>query len=150
MLTRIFRDDRKAVILIAGLVALAPTPSLADDWGDTSSATMSITVVIAPFGAVDAASREGAVGGWSVSGLNDGVMLSAPDVLTSASASDISVLSNADTPVSVRATDPRATLRLKQSSEFKGLSRTDFSLSLTKFTPTDGADRPLSVIIASL
>lgn len=131
----------------AGFVlAFLGAPAFAQDLGESASGSMTISVTIAPFGAASAAANEGAVGAWSVSGKNDGVMLSAPQMIAADRADTISVFTNSDAAVSITPLDERAKVSLRATSDFKGLNRQDFTLRARKTSDA----KPFSVLISTI
>lgn len=134
----------KSLAILAA--ATAAMPASADDWGETSSGSLMITVVIAPFGAAVAAAQEGAVGAWSVNGLNDGVMLGAPDAVTKGGTENISLFNNANAPLSLTSARAGVTIGSVSNADFRGLRRQDFSVSVNK---TESAD-PVLVVVGSI
>lgn len=136
---------------LAGTVALSlamfvSAPVQAQDLGDEASGSMSITVVIAPFGAAIAAAEGGAVGAWSVAGANDGVMISAPDTLAPSSPQSLSIFNNANAPISLTAANGDLAVVRGGREDFRGLSRQNFSLKLGNHASAD----PVSVVISSI
>jgi hypothetical protein len=128
------------------VLAFLGTPAFGQDLENSASGSMTISVTIAPFGAAFAAASEGAIGAWSVSGKNDGVMLSAPEMITADRANTISIFTNSNAAVAITPLDQRAKISLQSTSDFKGLNRQDFTLRARETSDTS----PLSVLISTI
>jgi hypothetical protein len=137
------RVTKTLAVLLAATTAV---PANADDWGDTASGAISITVIIAPFGAAIAAAQEGAVGAWSVRGQNDGVLLGAPEMLNAGGVQNVSLFNNADAPLSLTSSNPAVTIAAGANRDFRGLKRQEFAIGLSNAQ----SDEPVTMVIGSI
>ena len=137
----------KYLTVAAGLNFVAASPALAGELGSTSSETMTITVIVAPIGAAVAAEQQGAVGSWTISGLNQGLMIDLPDQITPGSDQSFSLYAATTSTLTARPVGAGARIAAAGSNFDRGLGRQDFVLSRDAATP---AERSMVVLIASL
>lgn len=143
---QILSSPSYASVAAGFVLAFLGAPAFAQELGDSASGSMTITVTIGPFGAARSAAGEGAVGAWSVSGQNNGVMLSAPQMITADRANTNSIFTNSNASVAITPLDLRAKISLRSTSDFKGLNRQDFTLRARQTLDAT----PLSVLISTI
>lgn len=132
--------------LAAGCLIGLPQAASAQDIGHSSSGTVSISVTIQPLGgAVFAQENYGAVGLWTFTGRNPGLMLSAPSLVTAGDVTEVSLFAQSTQRLTIRgagiSTGPIAGAPVKG-----GLNRRSFALQAAQ-SPIDFAGRNSQLFI---
>lgn len=120
-----------ALILAAASCATA-TAAHADTGGtsgSSSSGSVNISVYIPPIGASLRAAQEGAVGLWSISGRNNGLMIKLNQEDTGAGYSSISVYSRAEVGVVALWEGGETALATSPAQNLGGLNKTTYQVS---------------------
>ena len=137
----------KSLLAAMALLGIAaPAHAASGDLGASSSATMHITVIIPPIGPAIAAPQSGAVGVWTITGGNDGLMLDLPTTITPGVEQSFSLFSAYAGPLVATPLGASATIRRGALVNDRGLGRQDFTL-----VPDPAAASPsMTVVIHSL
>jgi hypothetical protein len=137
----------QALALIVGLAGVAtPVAVDAQQLGTQSSGGFTFTVEIPPFAAALAASREGAVGLWTIEDAHGGLMLNLPSEVSDKSERPAAIFNGVNTVFSA-SMDSNTLVELteKESSESNGLRRRNLSFRRTAAVAT-GASAVTMVI----
>ena len=121
----------KALILAAAICATATTAHANEGAASSSSSSgsVNISVYIPPIGATLRAAQEGAVGLWSVSGRNNGLLLKLNEEDTGTGYSSISVYSRAEVGVVAHWEGGEAALATAPAQNLGGLNKTTYRVS---------------------
>jgi hypothetical protein len=137
----------RALALIVGLAGVAtPVAANAQQLGTQSSGGFTFTVEIPPFAAALAASREGAVGLWTIEDAHGGLMLNLPSEVLDRTERPAAIFNGVNTVFSA-SMDPNALVELteKETTISNGLRRRNLSFRRTAAVAT-GASAVTMVI----
>lgn len=96
--------------------------------GRSASSTINVTVVIAPIGAAVAAAREGAVGIWSITGGNRGLLIRAPSEIAEGGSGTVRLFAQRSDAYVVRPMTGANVLPMVDQGADRGLQWRDFDL----------------------
>jgi hypothetical protein len=94
----------------------------------SASSTINVTVVIAPIGAAVAAAREGAVGIWSISGGNRGLLIRAPSEIDEGASGTVRIFAQRSDAYVVRPMTGANVLPVVDQGADRGLQWRDFDV----------------------
>lgn len=118
------------VVSLAVLACSLYLPATAKaEAGRSASSTINVTVVIAPIGAAVAAAREGAVGIWSISGGNRGLLIRAPSQIVEGGSGTVRIFAQRSDAYVVRPMTGANLLPMVDQGADRGLQWRDFDIS---------------------
>lgn len=119
-------------LFLAAAICATTTAANADEGsasGNSSSGSVNVSVYIPPIGATLRAAQEGAVGLWSVSGRNNGLLLKLNQEDSGLGYSSISVYSRAEVGVVAHWEGGETALATAPAQDLGGLNKTTYRLS---------------------
>ncbi|MDB5714166.1 MAG: hypothetical protein JWO15_1563 [Sphingomonadales bacterium] len=139
---RILKTSAMAAAALSGIAHASPLI------GNPSAGAVNITVDIPPFAAALKAQGEGAVGLWTVTDSNSGLMLRLPEKIEGANAASISIYHSSGVQFFVSAPAEQFAIASTTSDRLNGMIRESFSLQMRRPNNpqlTDGQRRPAAV-----
>lgn len=118
-------------IALAAVMLVSATAAYANDGAvsqSSSTGSVTVSVYIPPIGASLRAAQEGAVGLWSVSGRNSGLLLKLHDDDTGAGYSAVSVYSRAEVGIEARWESGESAFRSAPMNDIGGLNKSTYAV----------------------